>query len=128
MLTVALLTASLLALGVSLWLMRRLAVLTRRYRTLAERLKSAQDDIAGLCSAAVEVDKRLAADELLWQQMAKPSLTVTELPSVMEPVAADGDYGAAIRRIRDGADAEQLVRELGLTRDEAMLLIRIHGC
>ena len=91
-------------------------------------------DVAGLCSAALAVDKRLAAnesrlstvlDDLNTRQQAAP-------PPQTQVIAEDDDeqpqgYQKAIEKIRRGAGLEELVKSCGLTRDEAVLLIRLHG-
>jgi len=99
-------------------------------------IKRNSGDVAGLCSAAIAVDKRLAANEsrlstvlndLNTQQYATP-------PSQQQIFAEDDDveeqpqgYQKAIEKIRCGADLEELVKSCGLTRDEAVLLMRLHA-
>jgi len=79
-------------------------------------------DIAGLCSAAVFVDSRLSDNN-------------SQLTGIIEKVAdfeqheqpSSQPYHNAIQRARNGADAEALIQQCGLSREEAVLLIRLHG-
>lgn len=102
---------------------------------LLRLLDRSQTDVAGLCSAAVAVDKRLALLESeLGNLIGVVSMRDSEVTKANEPMdeideagAAEQGYRLAIERIHDGADAEELVKHCGLTRDEAMLLLRLHG-
>lgn len=122
-----------------------MAVALYRLRREQKKLKRALDevhteikrisaDVAGLCSAAIAVDKRLAAnesrlctvqDELNSQQHAAPRAPTQEIaePDDEQPQG----YQKAIEKIRRGAGLEELVKSCGLTRDEAVLLMRLHA-
>lgn len=115
--------------AVRLW--REQQVLKRELTLLAAQLQRGNSDVAALCSAAVVVDKRLAGCEARLndaleniRQAAEP---VSPLPSTeqVDP-PEDGDYQHVIEQIRQGKGVEDLVKQCGLTRDEAMLLFRLH--
>lgn len=116
---------------VLLWLLRELKLLRREYRLLAEQLQSSKEDVAGLCAAAVVVDQHLSAHDAQLEGL------ITSVPAQQpaEPVVAQvaksveepQEYDRAIQKIRRGAGVDELVKECGLTRDEAVLLIRLHG-
>ena len=94
-------------------------------------MERSSGDVAGLCSAAVAVDNRLASNELRLDglleniaQMQEPSPpAIIEEPNEEQPQG----YESAIEKIRRGASVDDLVKTCGLTRDEAVLLFRLHG-
>lgn len=100
---------------------RRIRSLRQEMEALSRRLAGQSDDVAGLCSAALNVERRLAQDEKrlgeLFDWMAGQK-TEERLHS---------PYHAAIDLIRRGGDVEQLVAQCGISRDEAALLLRLHG-
>lgn len=109
--------------------------LEQNLQNLTAQNQRSSDDVAGLCSAALAVDKRLAANESMMQEIiltvrnaVQPVYHEAEQePLAEEPLEQSQDYGMAIDKIRQGADVDDLVRICGLTRDEAMLLVRLHG-
>jgi len=127
-----------LLLIVLLWLIREHRNLKRQCQALSEQIQRGSIDVAGLCSAAVAVDRRLAASEsrledligfvgdLAAQPKPQPDAPVAERVPIHDPAPAQG-YDQVIEKIRRGADVEELVKNCGLTRDEAMLLVRLHG-
>lgn len=132
---------SVAAMGVSLLFMAFMLVrLWREQKKLKQELQVTMaqlhrnsDDVAGLCSAAVAVDRRLAFNESRIGDMlagvSQPQATessVHEDDGQPEDEPAQG-YQLAIEKIRRGASIEDLVKTCGLTRDEAVLLMRLHG-
>ncbi len=110
---------------VLLWLVVEHNKLKRTCRELEQAVGRNSKDIAGICSAAVSVDNRLQGnDERLRAIAAK--LAQNESLKRQQPDASQ-PYHSAIQRIHRGAAADELVRECGLTRDEAVLLISLHG-
>ncbi|PKM11700.1 MAG: DUF2802 domain-containing protein [Gammaproteobacteria bacterium HGW-Gammaproteobacteria-3] len=118
------------------WLLIDHIRLKRRYRILAEHVNNHNRDIAGLCTAAVTVDSRLSgADDVLQSLSAK--LADYDIREELEQIVredkpesgddAEPSYQNAIARARAGADAAELMQRFGLSRDEAALLIRLHG-
>ncbi|ANE54189.1 MULTISPECIES: DUF2802 domain-containing protein [Methylomonas] len=106
--------------------------LERELKVLEERLQRSNEDLAGLCSAAVAVDRRLAANDnrlnTIADRVNRPIQAAAPQPHPVQddPVPAQG-YEDVIQKIRRGADIDELVRDCGLTRDEALLLMRLHG-
>lgn len=116
---------------VRLW--REQKKLQQELEAMAVQIHRASEDISGLCSAAVSVDRRLAANESRLSAIQKE---VTKPQPVASPVHADRlvtadepqqNYQLAIEKIRHGASVEDLMKACGLTRDEAVLLVRLHG-
>lgn len=106
--------------------------LERELASLQFQIQHVNEDVAGLCSAAVAVDGRLASNEARLGDVLSHVLAQQQSPPLhheQEEVKHDQEQGyqLAIAKIRQGANIEELVKECGLTRDEAMLLIRLHG-
>jgi hypothetical protein len=116
-------------LAMLVWLLRQQQTLKQQFQRLEERVQRSNEDVAGLCSAAVAVDRRLAANDSrlnsIVDQVNTQRQTVANVASA-EPVPASG-YEDVIQKIRNGVGIEELVRDCGLTRDEAVLLMRLHG-
>ncbi|AEG02406.1 DUF2802 domain-containing protein [Methylomonas methanica] len=112
----------------SLW--RQQKRLKQEYQLLRSQLQRSSDDVAGLCAAAIAVDKRLSESETHLNQMLD-AVNAPE-PEYNELVVAkeedpQGGYSLAIEKIHRGASLDELVKSCGLTRDEAVLLMRLHG-
>ncbi len=119
---------ALVALGGFLVLGWRHQVLARRLRDVSERLVRQEEKLAGLqselaalCKASVGAGQRIVqlSDQVrrLGERQDR-----TELQTMSER-----SFERAIERVREGGDVETLMRECGLTRGEAELLITVHG-
>jgi len=94
-------------------------------RELQEQVSRNSQDIAGLCSAAIKVDSDLQDYS---QQLVKISSSLEEFETQEQPANdVSQPYHSVIARIRQGATASQLVQETGISKEEAVLLIRLHG-
>lgn len=100
---------------------RRVGLLRGEVDTLARRLAGQSDDIAGLCSAALSVDQRLGQDEKRLGELFDWMESQRTQEKLNQP------YHSAISLIKRGADEAQLVAECGISREEAALLLRLHG-
>ncbi|OAI10798.1 hypothetical protein A1359_01815 [Methylomonas lenta] len=111
--------------------------LKQAYQALALQIQRSGDDIVGLCSAAAAVDRRLSANEALLrdvqesieiQQNNAEYLSGYDRDSIDEGESEQPQiYRQAIERIHSGATIDELVRACGMTRDEAVLLMRLHS-
>ena len=119
---VTFLTITLVIVGVLVRLMRRYKKLRQDYIILSEHVERNNKDIAGLCSAAVCVDSRLSDNNAQLNGIVEK---VTDFEQHEQQTSQP--YHSAIQKVRDGADAEELIQQCGLSREEAMLLIRLHG-
>ena len=107
--------------------------LKKDYLSLADSLRRSNEDVAGLCSAAVEIDQHLANNDARLNGII--DMVNAYRPTAPQPVsqAADKELGRgqgsdyAIERIRQGVGVEELIKACGLTRDEAVLLIGLYG-
>lgn len=111
-----------------LW--RRQKRLKQEYQILRSQLQRGSDDVAGLCAAAIAVDKRLSENESHLNRMLETLKASAEpRPEALFPVEEEpqGGYSLAIEKIHRGASLDELVKSCGLTRDEAVLLMRLHG-
>ncbi len=115
-------------LAVLLYLARTLLKLKRDYRVLSDRVQANCNDIAGLCSAALSVDSRIATVD---RQMVAADEQVNALAEKFVEAAnsqqSTHPYSVDIRKVRGGASVNELMQESGLSHDEAALLIRLHG-
>ncbi len=96
--------------------------LRQDYSILKEQLERYNKDIAGLCSAAVSVDTRLSDNK---EQLKGIEEKVTGFEQHEQQ--SSQPYHSAILKVREGANAEELIQQCGLTQEEAILLIRLHG-
>lgn len=145
---------------VMLWLIFENFKIKKSLATLTSLLEQNSNDIAGLCAAAVVVDKKLMEAEKklnhLPEQLtdyecqgesAPPDqprrvedryesvdfedvIEQQEIESVESDVSEQQDnqpYYSAIQGVRDGATIDELMQQFGLSRDEAVLLSRLHG-
>ncbi len=104
-------------------LVRLCRELSRGVARLEENVDRNSQDIAGLCSAAVKVD------DSVQQQAGLISEIIGKLNELeqQEPGGyAASPYQNVIARIHQGATAEQLVNDCGISQEEAKLLIRLH--
>lgn len=103
------------------WLVHTHLKLKYDYQVLAEFVHGHNNDIADLCTAVQTADgHRAAADERINVLSTKTS----DHPS-NDPV--DHPYDLVIQKVRNGASIRELMKNSGLSQDEAALLIRLHG-
>ena len=88
---------------------------------LARELKSLQGAVNAMLAGAAGSDRRIAAVEDRLHELRRLYEDMQEVQNVSRP------YDDAIRLVRQGATAQRLMDELGLTRSEAELLITLHG-
>ncbi len=120
LLVIVALCFSLLGLG-CLWLALEQRKLKNINQVLAEQIDSMSKDIAGLCSAAVTVDSRIAMSA---EQMAD---LLDKLGDYEHKESEASPYHSVIQRVRSGASEQELIKDCGLSREEAALLIKVHG-
>ena len=112
--------------GVFVWLIQAHRKLKQEVNSLRETIETLKRDVAGLCSAAVSVDTRLAnSNEQLMDVVEK--VIDFEKNEHQSQSQSDSSYHSAIQKIHNGANAEELITQCGLAREEAALLIRLHG-
>ena len=117
--------ALLVLLGICLVVVAGVAL---RQRRLSRRLERAQsqiealsDNFNALCAGAAGVDQRLLQVEQQGRDLAKRQENLDERQRGGQP------YGEAIQKVHQGATAEQLVEEFGLSQSEAELVVMLHG-
>lgn len=115
---------SLFALGLGglwAWTITQLKYKDRDIANLVQRTEQLQNAFDAMIGAASGSDKRVSLLEKRLQEIGHKQDIMEENQNVARP------YDEAIRMVRQGATAERLVHELGLTRSEADLLIMLHG-
>jgi len=92
-----------------------------RMECLERELGTLKQTVGALCSSAVGVDKRVNRIERHGRDLKERQENIEHHQHVDPP------YSDAIRMVKEGADAEQLVEKLGLTHGAADLILMIHG-
>lgn len=98
--------------------------LRRQRRVIAElsvELEAVRRELSALCTGAVGAGGHL---ERIDRQMLRLAERQNRLE---EREVSDREYERAAKLIREGAGAEQVVRECGLPRAEVELLLRMHA-
>ncbi len=108
--------------GILIWLVKEHLKFKQELFVLNKTLAQSNRDIAGLCSAAVSVDRRLTDNAEKLQGMVEK---VDEFDYQQQQTSQP--YHSAIQKVRNGAKAEDLIALCGLSREEAALLIRLHS-
>lgn len=110
------------------WLVRTQAKLKHDYEVLNGIVHGNSNDIAGLCSAALRVDSRIATVD------NRIAVTDGQIDDLAAKIAdsehndqSDHPYSIDIRKVKSGASVNDLMQNSGLSHDEAALLIRLHG-
>lgn len=110
------------------WLVRTQLKLKHDYQVLNDIVHGNSNDIAGLCSAALTVDSRIATVD---SRIAAADGYIDDLAAKIADVEQNDQsshpYSGDIRKVRSGASVNELMQNSGLSHDEAALLIRLHG-
>lgn len=110
------------------WLVRAQLKLKREYQVLNDIVHGNSNDIAGLCSAALTVDSRIATvDSRIDATEGQIDDLAAKLAEVEQNDQSSHPYSGDIRKVRSGASVNELMQNSGLSHDEAALLIRLHG-
>ena len=116
--------------GFLIWVLKTLKNIKQDYQRLSDEMARYSKDIAGLCSAAISVDSQLVEsrykqneiNEKLGQFKGKGYTSESQSLQIDEPPIPDN----AIQKIQEGASVDDLIRFSGLSREEALLMIRLH--
>lgn len=92
------------------------------YAQFQREIETLKQTVSALCSSAVGVDKRVNRLERFGRDLEERQESIEQSSHQGEP-----PYSDAIRMVHEGAGPEQLVSELGISRDAADLIIMIHG-
>ncbi len=113
---------TIILLGMLVWLVLEHRKLKQSFIRLSDNVQRNNNDIAGICLAAVSVDDRILDNgrqlELVTEKLADSEQNEQQF---------NHPYSSAIQRIRHGANIEELIEQCSLSREEAELLIRLHG-
>ncbi|MGJ0517087.1 MAG: DUF2802 domain-containing protein [Methylomicrobium sp.] len=104
-----------------IWLARTHLKLKDEVQVLKNIIEKTDQNIAGLNAFEVAADNRL---EIVDEQLQALSAKVSTFQQNEQSV---NPYNVIIQQIRYGASVEELMRDCGLCRDEAVLLMRLHG-
>lgn len=95
--------------------------LKKDYGNLLEQMSSINKDLAGLCSAAVQVDSRLA------ESREQVNGLVDRIENYGGDDIVSSAYQSVIDKVQEGFSEQDIIKECGLSREEAALLIKLHG-
>jgi hypothetical protein len=110
------------------WLVRTQLRLKHDYQVLKDIVHGNSNDIAGLCSAALTVDSRIATvDSRIAVTDGQIDDLAAKIAEVEQNDQSSHPYSGDIRKVRSGASVNELMQNSGLSHDEAALLIRLHG-
>jgi hypothetical protein len=110
---------------VIVWLVCAQVKLKQEHQVIKEIVQSNSNDISGLCAAALAVDSKIAATDQNINGLATE--LVAKIAEVGQNEQSSHPYSVDIRKVRSGASVDELMRNSGLSHDEAALLIRLHG-
>lgn len=105
-----------------LWLLIEQRKIKHVNERLVDQIESMHQDLAILCSTAVQVDERLSHRD---EQLIELNETLNNIQEVEKEVSSP--YQLIIQKVQSGINEQELVKEYGLSRDEAALLIKLHG-
>jgi len=88
---------------------------------MLEQMISLNRDLAGLCSAAVRVDTRLAESNIQVNSL------VERIDNYGSDDIVSSAYQSVIEKVQEGISEQDIIKECGLSREEAALLIKLHG-
>jgi hypothetical protein len=110
------------------WLVRTQLRLKSDYQALNDIVHGNSNDIAGLCSAALMVDNRIATvDNRIAVADGQIDDLAAKIADTEQNEQFDHPYSIDIRKVKSGASINELMQNSGLSHDEAALLIRLHG-
>ena len=114
--------AVLIIAGIVCWLILENNRTKRKCDMLTEYIARSNREVASLCSAAVAVDTHMLSTDGMLKELVEKMADFSQ-----QNEQASHSYHSAIQKVRAGATVDDLIHESGLTRDEASLLIRLHG-
>lgn len=110
------------------WLLWSNIKLKQNYAELMDRLDQNSEDLDGLCTAAVNVDREIVVNRqqlmVLLERINQPIPQKTQQST--DSPAPDQRYQDIIHRVKGGAKVDDLVSEFALSKDEATLLVSLH--
>lgn len=104
------------------WLILEHRKLKQNFILLSNNVQRNNNDIAGICLAAVSVDNRISYNGQQLEVVAEKLVD-----SEQNGQQLNHPYSSAIEKVRQGANIEELIQQCGLSREEAELLSRLHG-
>jgi type II secretory pathway component PulF len=116
-----------LIIGALVWLARAYLRLKRDYQVLANTVQGNTQDIAGLCSAALTVDSRVMSNDKQLSDLLTQLAERQQNDQHQQNDQSAHPYSGILHEVRSGASVNELMRNYGLSHDEAALLIRLHG-
>ncbi|MEE9356390.1 MAG: DUF2802 domain-containing protein [Methylococcaceae bacterium] len=110
------------------WLFWSHLKLKHNHAELIDRIDQNTEDLEGLCTAAINVDREIVINrQQLLTLMEKINQSRIQKPQhPPDTPAPDQRYQDIIHRVKNGAEVDELVNEFSLSKDEATLLVSLH--
>jgi len=105
-----------------LWLLIEQRKIKHVNERLVDQIESIHQDLAILCSTAVQIDDCLSQRG---EQLNELNEALNNIQEGEKEVSSP--YQLIIQKVQSGINEQELVKEYGLSRDEAALLIKLHG-
>ncbi len=109
------------AFGLALWSALEGRRLQRRQVIQESALMSLKGALSAVCSDELAVDQRQAEIERRMRQLAE------QQEQLLSRDAEQGPYRHAVRLAAQGASREEIMKNCGVSRGEADLLLSLHG-
>ncbi len=135
--TVTLLVITMILIGILVWLVLEHFKLKKNYLLLNDSVERNNQDIAGICSTAVFVDKKITGNtkylrsvadkfesyDSEFQEIQEKLQQLLEQPDVSAPSAQFN----AIPSLRKNEEIDELIQQSEVSREETELLMRLHS-
>lgn len=112
-----------------LYLSIALSQLSKRFNLQQQQIKSLQQDLRSLCSAAVNVGERLGGIERASSQLSREQKILSQKQSqttIKVSTADESSFDQALKLAKKGASAEEMADICNVTRGEADLIAMMH--
>ncbi|MEQ1637509.1 MAG: DUF2802 domain-containing protein [Methylococcales bacterium] len=113
--------AAVLIVVLLIWLIRERFKLKKELQLLKDNVSRNNQDIVDLISTAITVDERLADYGTLLTGVQAKVADFKQVDATAQP------YHVAIQKVKAGAGVAEVMQNFGLSKEEATLLIRLHG-
>lgn len=119
--SIASFTLCIVLLPLLFWMNLRLRTEQQKLTGLQARFNALNSNVSAICAGTAGIDQRLFLLERQGRHLEHRQESFEDQQKGERP------YGEAIQRVHQGASAESLVGELGLSHSEADLVVMLHG-
>jgi hypothetical protein len=134
--TVTLLVITMILIAILVWMVLEHIKLKKNYLLLSDSVERNNQDIAGICSTAVFVDKKITGNTKYLRSVADQFESYdSEFQEIQEKlqklleqpeVSATPTQFNAVPSLRKSEDIDELIQQSEVSREETELLMRLH--